>query len=72
MPLWGKSTSAESRPKWLPDDSNATDASGAREDAFATTGGWALKPGQGNSGNDNTSATPEVIVAIRNLLPKFS
>ena len=67
MPLWGKSTSAESRPKWLPDDSNATDASGAREDAFATTGGWALKPGQGNSGNDNTSATPEVIVAIRNL-----
>jgi len=48
MPLWGKSTSAESRPKWLPTDSDATDASGAREDAFATTGGWALRPGQGN------------------------
>lgn len=67
MPLWGKSTSAESRPKWLPDDSNATDASGAREDAFATTGGWALRPGQGNSGNDNTSAQPEILVAMRNL-----
>ena len=23
MSLWGKSTSAESRPKWLPEDSNA-------------------------------------------------
>jgi|TARA_R110000765_G_scaffold425998_1_gene540316 hypothetical protein len=67
MPLWGKSTSAESRPKWLPTDSDATDASGAREDAFATTGGWALRPGQGNSGNDNTSAQPEVLVAMRNL-----
>jgi len=67
MPLWGKSTSAESRPKWLPDDSDAQDSGGSREEAFATTGGWALRPGQGNSGNDNTSAQAEVIVAIRNL-----
>jgi len=67
MPLWRKSTSVESRPKWLPDDTNATDSGGSREEAFATTGGWALRPGQGNSGNDNTSAQPEVLVAIRNL-----
>ena len=67
MPLWGKSTSAESRPKFLPVDSNAQDSSGSREEAFATTGGWALRPGQGNSGNDNTSAQAEVLVAIRGL-----
>ena len=67
MPLWRKSTSVESRPKWLPDDTNATDSGGSREEAFATTGGWALRPGQGNSGNDNTSAQAEVLVAIRNL-----
>jgi len=67
MPLWRKSTSVESRPKWLPDDSNAQDSGGSREECFATTGGWALRPGQGNSGNDNTSAQPEILVAIRNL-----
>ena len=67
MPLWLTSTSAASRPKFLPTDSNATDSGGSREEAFATTGGWALRPGQGNSGNDNTSAQAEVIVAIRNL-----
>ena len=31
MPLWGKDTDAESRPKWLPIDSNAAGSSGARE-----------------------------------------
>ena len=67
MPLWLTSTSAASRPKFLPDDSNATDSGGSREEAFATTGGWALRPGQGNSGNDNASAQAEVLVAIRNL-----
>ena len=67
MPLWLTSTSAASRPKFLPDDSNATDSGGSREEAFATTGGWALRPGQGNSGNDNTSAQAEVLVAIRGL-----
>jgi len=66
MPLWGKSTSVESRPKWLGGD-NAQGASGAKEDAFATTGGWALRSGTAASGNDNASAQPEVIVAIRGL-----
>ena len=67
MPLWLTSTSAASRPKFLPDDTNATGSGGSREEAYATTGGWALRPGKANSGNDNTSATPEVLVAIRNL-----
>ena len=67
MPLWGKSTSAASRPKFLPTDSNAAGSGGARENAFATTGGWAMRSGQANSGNDNTSADPEVLVCIRGL-----
>ena len=52
MGLWGKSTTAESRPKFLPIDSNAQGSSGARQDAIATSGGWALSPGHANSGND--------------------
>ena len=44
MGLWGKSTSAESRPKFLGGD-GAQGAGGAKEDAFATTKGWALRPG---------------------------
>jgi len=67
MALWGKSTSAESRPKFLPIDSNAQGSSGARQDAIATSGGWALSPGKGNSGNDNADAQPEILVCIRNL-----
>ena len=66
MPLWGKSTSAESRPKFLGGD-GAQGAGGAKEDAFATTKGWALRPGTAASGNDNTSADPEVLVAIGDL-----
>ena len=66
MGLWGKSTSAESRPKFLGGD-GAQGAGGAKEDAFATTAGWALRPGTAASGNDNTSADPEVLVAIGDL-----
>ena len=66
MGLWGKSTSAESRPKFLGGD-GAQGAGGAKEDAFATTAGWALRPGTAASGNDNTSADPEVLVAIGGL-----
>tara|TARA_Y100000296_G_scaffold44120_1_gene50585 strand:+ start:230 stop:1033 length:804 start_codon:yes stop_codon:yes gene_type:complete len=67
MGLWGKSTSAESRPKFLSADGNATGAGGSRQNAFATTGGWALRPGLAMSGNDNTSADPEILVAIGGL-----
>ena len=71
MGLWGKSTTAESRPKFLPVDSNAQGSSGSRQDAIATSGGWALSPGHANSGNDNKDAQPEVLVCIRNLADVF-
>ena len=71
MPLWGKDTDAESRPKFLPIDSNAQGSSGSRQDAIAVDGGWALAPGFGNSGNDNKAAQPEILVCIRNLADVF-
>ena len=71
MGLWGKSTTAESRPKFLPIDSNAQGSGGSRQDAIAVSGGWALSPGHGNSGNDNADAQPEVLVCIRNLADVF-
>ena len=66
MPLWGKSTSAESRPKWLGGD-NAEGASGKKEDCFATTRGWELKAGTPASGNGNADADPEILVAMGGL-----
>ena len=71
MGLWGKSTTAESRPKFLPIDSNAQGSGGSRQDAIAVSGGWALSPGHGNSGNDNADAQPEVLICIRNLADVF-
>ena len=71
MPLWGKDTDAESRPKFLPVDSNAQGSSGSRQDAIVVSGGWGLAPGFGNSGNDNKAAQPEVLVCIRNLVEVF-
>ena len=71
MPLWGSSASAESRPKFLPVDSNAAGSSGARENAIAVSGGWGLTPGLAASGNDNKAAQPEVLVCISNLAEVF-
>ena len=67
MALWGKSTTAEGRPKWLPEDSNAAGSSGAREHCIVQPGGWALSAGTASSGNDNTGAQPEILVCIRGL-----
>ena len=66
MALWGKQNAVESRPKHLPDDSNSPHA---REKVVATTKGWVMQPGVASAatGNDNTSADPEILVAIRNL-----
>ena len=66
MGLWGKSTPADSRPKFLKGD-GAEGAGGAKEDAFATTRGWELRAGTAASGNDNTSADSEILVAIGGL-----
>ena len=64
MPLWKKSTTVESRPKFL----RARDAATYKqENAFATQSGWSYKPGTSASGNDNTSATPEILVAMGGL-----
>ena len=67
MGLWGNSNTVESRPKFLPVDSNAAGSMGARENAIATAGGWGLSPGLAASGNDNADAQPEILVCIKNL-----
>ena len=66
MPLWLKSTTADSHPKWLGGD-GAQGASGAKEDAHATPAGWALRAGTAASGNDNTSAQVEVLACVSGL-----
>ena len=67
MGLWGVTTAATDKPKFLPVDSNAAGSTGAREHAIAVKGGWGLAPGLAASGNDNTAATPEVLVCVRNI-----
>ena len=67
MGLWGLTTAAEDKPKFLPVDSNASGSMGARENAIAVAGGWGLAPGLAASGNDNTAAQPEVLVCVRNI-----
>ena len=59
MPLWGATDSDESKPK------NLTTAQ--EKQVFANASGWVLEAGSALSGNDNTSATPEVLVAIGGL-----
>ena len=66
MSSWGKSTSAESRPKFLGGD-GADGAGGKKEDCIATPRGWELKAGTIASGNDNSSADNEVLVAMGGL-----
>ena len=59
MPLWGASDSDESKPK------NLTTAQ--KKQVFANASGWVLEAGSALSGNDNTDADPEVLVAIGDL-----
>ena len=67
MPLWGTTTAAGDKPKFLPVDKNATGSTGSREHAIAVAGGWGLSPGIAASGNDNKDAQPEVLVCVKNL-----
>lgn len=67
MSLWGTTTAAGDKPKFLPVDKNAAGSTGSREHAIAVAGGWGLSPGLAASGNDNKDAMPEVLVCIRNL-----
>jgi len=59
MPLWGATDSDESKPK------NLTTAQ--KKQVFANASGWVLEAGSSLSGNDNTDADPEVLVAIGEL-----
>ena len=71
MGLWGVTTAATDKPKFLPDDKNAAGSTGSKEHAIAVAGGWGLSPGLGASGNDNTAAQPEVLVCVKNLAEAF-
>ena len=65
MPLWGTThDSASNKPKFLTTDE---DSDYTRQDSYATQSGWVMQAGLASSGNDNTSATPEVLVAIGGL-----
>ena len=65
MPLWGTSADAiTNRPKWCPTDENSAYNRG---DVYATQSGWVRKAGTAASGNGNTNAQEEVLVAIGGL-----
>jgi len=70
MAIWGKTSGSESRPKSLPMDTNSTYS---REFVTANSKGWVFQPGTASAatGNDNASADPEILVAIRNLSVTF-
>ena len=59
MGLWGATDADESQPKYL------TDAEKLK--VFANTHGWVMEAGTTESGNANTAADPEVLVAIGDL-----
>ena len=65
MPLWGDSPDAvTNKPKWCPTDENSEFN---RDDVYATNSGWVRKAGTKASGNGNTDAAPEILVAIGGL-----
>ena len=69
-PLWGKSaSSATNKPKFLLDNENAKYN---RNNAYATASGWVMRAGTAATGNDNTSADPEILVAIGGLSTTIS
>ena len=65
MSLWGDTHgAATNKPKFLPQDENSDYN---RADCYATNAGWVMKPGSAASGNSNTSADPEILVASGGL-----
>ena len=65
MPLWGNAhASATNKPKFLPQDE---DSDYNRADCYATQEGWVMQAGHPSSGNRNTSADPEILVASGGL-----
>ena len=65
MSLWGDAHAASTnKPKFLPQDENSNYN---RADCYATQAGWVMQAGHPSSGNGNTSADPEVLVASGGL-----
>ena len=65
MPLWGTThDSATNKPKFLPE---SEESNYNRAACYATESGWVMQAGHASSGNSNTSADPEVLVAIGGL-----
>ena len=59
MPLWGATDADESKPKHL--------TTAQKKEVFANASGWVVEAGSTQSGNSNTSADPEILVAIGSL-----
>ena len=59
MALWGTSDSDESKPK------NLTTAE--KKECYATASGWVREAGSALTGNGNTNADPEILVAVSGL-----
>ena len=59
MPLWGAAEGSESLPKFL--------TTAQQKDVYANQSGWVVEAGSAMTGNGNTSADPEVLVAIGGL-----
>ena len=59
MALWGTSDADESKPKSL--------TTAEKKEVFANNSGWVREAGSIWSGNNNTDADPEVLVAISGL-----
>ena len=59
MPLWGAVEGSEALPKFL--------TTAQQKDVYATNSGWVVEAGSAMTGNGNTSADPEVLVAIGGL-----
>ena len=65
MPLWEASADAiTNKPKFLTDDVNSKYD---RRFVYASAAGWVHRAGSAGTGNGNTSAQDEVLVAIGNL-----
>ena len=65
MPLWEAGADAiTNKPKFLTDDANSKYD---RTNVYATNQGWVMRAGSAGSGNGNTGAQEEVLVAIGGL-----
>jgi len=65
MPLWTNSPDAiTNKPKFLTDDANSKYD---RTNVYATNQGWVMRAGSSGTGNGNTGAQEEVLVAIGGL-----